>query len=202
MNETLAILEKVNAFYSNAWTQLITFTFAILGLVGVVIPIIVQIIQNRSFKIDKGELKNFMKDEIDRIKTELKKEIDDYAKKQSVESEKKLAIMKGTSFQMQGNVLLDKKQYSVALKSFITSASCYLDGEEELNLRRVLNRINVCLLQMNKTAFEGQHEDNKKQFDDFSEKIEEKNQNRRYTDIMKEIITNYNAALCRVNVKH
>ena len=62
----LDVVNKVDAFYQNAWVKLIIMVAILGSLIGVVIPLIIQRIQLSSF--DKTE-KRF-KDEIEQIKSE------------------------------------------------------------------------------------------------------------------------------------
>jgi hypothetical protein len=74
------ILEQVNAFYSTAFSQLVTITLIILGFGGVVLPLILQNMQIRSFRVERDNLKV-------QIKTEIEKEI-----KYKLEQESKKVI--------------------------------------------------------------------------------------------------------------
>ncbi len=39
--DTLQVLEKVNSFYTNSFSQLITITIAILAFSGIILPIVI-----------------------------------------------------------------------------------------------------------------------------------------------------------------
>ena len=54
--DSLSVVESVNSFYSNAFSQLMTLTIAILAIIGVLMPLILQHIQSRSFRIEQKSL--------------------------------------------------------------------------------------------------------------------------------------------------
>lgn len=72
MDSTLVIVEKINSFYSSAFSQLITITVAMLAFVGIIVPILYYLYQQRLFKIEVSSIEAKMEDKLDEIKNELK----------------------------------------------------------------------------------------------------------------------------------
>jgi len=192
MNETLVILEKVNAFYSNAWTQLIGFAIVIFGVVGFIVPIIVQLMQNRAFKSGKDEIiKQLMvelevkyKQQEEKIKEENKKALEEIRtsfEKIELKLEKQIACADAGTFHLQGNDLLyNKKYYSEAAKSYIKAISNYLYGDDEDNCRCVLNLLSDdCLPKLKKKDFKEDLE-LKEKMENFINELEKYNINGRY----------------------
>lgn len=83
----LDVLNNVNTFYNSAWGNLIWVVGIILGIGGVVLPILIQLWQKRTLKLNEDELrkeitlavnsaKDELKDTINKSIIETKKEID------------------------------------------------------------------------------------------------------------------------------
>jgi len=197
MNETLAILEKVNAFYSNAWSQLIGFAIVIFGLVGIVVPGISQILQNRANKIDKKELQDFIQKKVSESNDLLKKEIEKNQVEQNKIISKKLAATNGASFHLQGLILIDKALYENAFNSLIIAADRYLIGDDEMNLRRVLEQMIACLSKMKKNGFEYEFAENKNSFIKLMESLDKNNDNGKFTDKIATLKASYQQAQSR-----
>lgn len=64
MPDALQILEQVNSFYSDAFTQLIAFTVGLLALVGVLMPMGIAAYQNRQLKHDQKTLNEKIENEL------------------------------------------------------------------------------------------------------------------------------------------
>lgn len=62
--DPIEILEKVNAFYSEAFNKLITITALIIGFGGFILPIIFQYFQSLSLKREREILKSQILDEV------------------------------------------------------------------------------------------------------------------------------------------
>src|SRR5438046_1512224 len=54
--DPIQILEKVHAFYAESFSHLLILTIAVLTFAGVVLPIIVQMIQSRTFRNEQTAL--------------------------------------------------------------------------------------------------------------------------------------------------
>lgn len=128
----LELVSKVDSFYNNAWTKLVV----LFGIIGVIIPIVIGLIQ---YIKNKKELE-YLKAE---ILENLKKEINDYLinEKQEINNflDKKIAIIQnateGVSYSIQATLLLEKKEYEKAYLDYINCMTCFLVGEEFSNFR-------------------------------------------------------------------
>ncbi len=204
MNETLAILEKVNNFYSDSFYQLLWFNGVMGAIVGIFVPLIFQHYQNRKNKQDKKELNNAIETKSDLIKEEIKKEIkkytdDDWTKrKNDIDKElKKIdSTSRGFSFHLSGLSARDKKLYTKALEDYIISGINYIKASDELNLQAIINCINGCLEYLNKSQLEDSDKI-KKQFDIFIKDLESLNTNYRYSTDIEKLKKNFNNALKR-----
>ena len=165
MNETLQILEKINNFYSSAYSQLIIFTTGLLAFVGGLIPFAISFYQNKQFKREQSLLKEEMKMELDILYEDLQKRVSELVEKtnenlakkvaeQEKELLKKIAKTEGGTFHIQGTSLAKDKDYTNASMSYCTAIIEYIKGEDELNLQRVISSIlDQCFPFMNKTHF-------------------------------------------------
>jgi len=201
----MLILERINTFYNTAWSQLVTFTFALLALVGGLIPLLISYYQNKQFKREQDALKKDINTEVVRVKGELivdlEKKIEDNEKNwlEKLEElqkkyEKQFSIAEGRAFHVQAGSSVDEKRYRLACEDYVISAKSYIKGEDELNLQRALNAIiNTCL--PNVTAKE--LEDNSDLSDGLEtllSALKEADINGRYTDRIKAIRTAMNNA--------
>lgn len=75
MTETFAILERVNALYSNAFTQLITYTVGIVAFVGVLVPLTVALLQLWKSQGDRKLLEETIKTEVEKAKAAMQQEL-------------------------------------------------------------------------------------------------------------------------------
>lgn len=69
--DAFELLKQVDAFYNTAWQHLLIYTTILLAMVGIVIPIIIQIIQRRSQKREEAVLNEKIETLIDRGKNAL-----------------------------------------------------------------------------------------------------------------------------------
>lgn len=197
MNETLEILEKVDAFYSSSFEALVTLTFSILAFAGILIPILIAYIQNRQLKIENTLLSKKLEEEVSKHnaknealikksiqeeKAQIEKEIESI----KVELNKRIAGSEAGLFHIQANHELDSYPEN-AILSFCSSATRYMDSEDELNLQRVLNCIiKDCLPKINTDHLEDS-QDILTDLDNLLEKLSKNNPNGRYSDIISDI---------------
>lgn len=73
--DTLEILDKVNSFYSNSFSSLQTIIIAMIGIVGVVIPLIISAYQARVLKRQTINLQKIINNEVSAKLLELKQEL-------------------------------------------------------------------------------------------------------------------------------
>jgi hypothetical protein len=195
-NTITTITSNINSLYSNAISQLTSYTFGVIAVVGVLMPIIVSVIQSKSLKAEKENLEKYISDEVSKIKSTLRNEISNELMLliQSEESklislieqkykilEDKLECANARSFHLQGNSLVAKGYYAMAVEDFCASTKGYLKGSDELNGQRTLRiLIQDCLTKINKDDYESNELD--ESLDGLQEFLAEINQNSRYSD--------------------
>ena len=160
---TKAILEMVNSFYSTAWNQLVVFTTVLLAFVGIFIPVVTQLYQNRITKLERKEIQNTLQEEVDKIKDDLHREMQKNLEAERIETRSLISEMESRlvkenlhttaslmhvqayAYEKQGNKL-------AALESYVRAAMQYIDIKvDQVNLNRVLTNIAVdCLPSLSK----------------------------------------------------
>jgi len=209
MNDTLEILEKVNAFYSTSFDQLLIIVFGAIGLVGILIPLLITYYQSRQFNIEKKSLENYIDsmkaDLISSAKEEItfelekekellnkalkdnKEELNKSLESNKAELYKQIKIIEGAAFLIQANNLKDKNDIDSAIESTIHAIDNFIAGSDEGNLQRVLNTLTEILLPMaNKNILRG-FPDADKRIEHICKKLSKLNDNGRYGDTIKKI---------------
>ncbi|NVK36593.1 MAG: hypothetical protein HWE18_01590 [Gammaproteobacteria bacterium] len=198
MEETLKILESVNNFYSESFSQLITITVAVLAFSGVVMPALLNMYQRRLFKLEhkaiedglESKLKDSVESEVESVRLEYQKKERQFERRME-ELEKKLVKeienAKGGALHIQGNSDLKNKNLIAALHSFIDSGWCYMRCEDNLNLQRVLDLIlHECLSKFDKEDV-NQESLVFSEFEEFIGGLKEHDHSRVYTDKIRNI---------------
>ena len=146
------------------------------------------------FKELSGEIDSYFKLQEEKFEEKLKKIEDDF--------KIKINSIDGSIYHIQGNNFLENNNYGLALNSFLTAASCYILGEDELNLQRV-NKIIIdkCLPEIYKNDCEEipQLEIKKKAL---IELFEMNNQKGRYYDDIQNISLGFEKAKNRTRRKN
>ena len=159
MSETIQILEKVNAFYVGAFSQLVTFTVGLLALVGVLIPIGIASYQNRQMKRDQKVLTERIENELNAVRVALSEQIAkdisekeaaiklliDEAKKEishQLEKIDELAIAR--SFHLQA-ISHYRTSPASGASDCLASVRAYAKGGDEQNLRAIISIWGECI---------------------------------------------------------
>lgn len=187
MNETLAILEKVNSFYFNAWSQLLSYTSALFCVIGILVPILIQIYQKERLKLEEEKVRQSLADEIKKVKENLKEVILSEMERKEKDLIEKITVSEGRSFHLQAASNFNERRYPVVLESAICAAECYLSGKDELNLGRVLNLIKQVLLKISSDEFFAPAERFEEKLKKLKGLLHDKNENGRYTDVIRDI---------------
>ena len=152
MKETLEILEKVNAFYSASFDQLLIIVFGVIGFVGVILPLFITYYQSRQINIEKNALENYMKNlmsielgkEKEILNTALeenKLELSKALEKNKEELKEQIQSARGGAFLIQANAEYDKGNFNSSIKSCIFAISSFIKANDENNLQRTLENL-------------------------------------------------------------
>ncbi|MBE9491220.1 MAG: hypothetical protein IMY67_13055 [Bacteroidetes bacterium] len=219
MSDALQILEKVNAFYSDAFNHLLYTMSGMIALVGLVVPLIFTFYQNRKLKVEKESLERYvvgikyeLKNSIqEKIKSEIenekemlgaaleqsKKELDKAIEKNKKEIDEEIHIAKGSSLFLQGNNLYDKYEYNEAAESYIYAIEHFIDGKDESNLQRALDNLtNRVFPEMDKSVLED-FPKIQSDIEGIVKGLNKLNENRRYTDVISDLEKTINQVLKR-----
>lgn len=159
MPDAMQILERVNAFYTGAFSQLVVFTVGLLALVGVLVPIAIATYQNRQIKHDQKTLNDKIENDLSAVRLALAEQLakdlsarDDAiksliedAKREIAEEVKKIdELGSARSFHLQALSNRESAPSSSAADS-LAAACSYAKGGDERNLRSVLSLWSNCI---------------------------------------------------------
>lgn len=146
-DNAFGLIEKVNAFYNSAWDKLILVGILCLGIVGVLVPIVVQWYQKKALKASEENLKKDIERQSLKIKKEILADINKTIAERMKDFEKKIekyhASTTAMAYHLQGNSSLEKNLFALALLDYVTAAQNYLQCEDYLNLQTVLQTIST-----------------------------------------------------------
>lgn len=153
------IVQKIDAFYNNAWNKLIFIITVGFTIVGVIIPLFIQWLQKKTLKTSEELLKKEIETrtiEIEKnITTKLLQSIEEKFK--AYEKEIKITRATGkakTSF-AEGKYNLEKNDYDRALGDFIISAYACIESDDHKTLQDIVkNILDNCLPFLSKEEIE------------------------------------------------
>ncbi|MCD6069347.1 MAG: hypothetical protein K0S33_4173 [Bacteroidetes bacterium] len=151
--DALELLTKVNDFYESAWNKLIIIGTVSFGVIGIIVPIVIQWYQKKTLKISEELLKKDTEAKTLKIKSELLKEINASLEKRLQEFEIKVenitSSAEAKTFHLQGNTNLSQKRTLEALSDYIIASEGYIKCTDYINLQRVLESISKdCISQL------------------------------------------------------
>ena len=148
------IINNINSLYSTAIEQLTSYTLAVVGLVGVLIPILVTIYQARSVRAEKEMLQAHINDEISKARIQMREEIaseltnsikaaemklTERLDAKLLDYDKQISILDASTFHIQGNLRIESSSPFVAAEDYCHATLKYLSGGDEGNGQRTLN---------------------------------------------------------------
>jgi hypothetical protein len=141
----IELINKVDSFYNSAWDKLILVGTVAFGVIGILIPFVIQWYQKKTLKISEELLKKDLENQILKLKSELLDEINITLEERIKIFEEKIeklnASTNAKTFHLQGNGQLGDGYISAALSDYIISAEGYLFCEDYSNLQVVLGLI-------------------------------------------------------------
>lgn len=193
------ILNNIDQLYNNAWSSIIFVFTALLGLVGVVVPLVIQRIQSKRIDDAETDLYKRIKSELlienqkhlndlkDKYDEKLKSIIDEFESKNAVN----FRIIKARIFHVQATT----SPYPVlAIPSFIEAISGYLDSmDEAINIQACLNGISSSLDKLNSDDIE-KLKDQDTDIESFTASISKRDDAGHYYHKLSEITSKYKEA--------
>jgi hypothetical protein len=144
-NEAIDLINNVDSFYNSAWDKLIIVGSLAFGVIGVIVPLVIQWYQKKTLKISEELLKKDIENQTLKLKSELMTEITQTLETKLKKFEEKIdkdnASHNARTFHLQGNSLHNRGLTSQALGDFIIAARDYSYVEDYSNLRSILNFI-------------------------------------------------------------
>jgi len=204
------LLQQVDAFYQTSWNHLILYTGGAIAIVGVVIPILIQLYQSRVMRLEKNEIKTGVETELSRqITTLLENErklneekminklkpLEDKIAKDREAFENQLKVKckalscriehaLGAICFVQTNALIESKNYDGAYASALDAIESFVDADEHPNLRRIMNiLVNGCLPNLTKDKLRNV-EDVKQKFEVTMKKIQKWDEKGDFDDLI------------------
>lgn len=189
------ILKMVDAFYSNAFSNLIIFTGAVIGIVGGLIPFIMQQIQFRYFRDEKenitSHIENTINEKVKEISAEMSKKFQEEKDKLEKQFEEKfdeeIMHVRAGIFFIQGVNAINQKEYEQAANSFAIASHNAILGKDERNGQTALsNLIDICLPNLYDSNFTDT-DDLNNSIKDLLEMLNKKNENKRFSNAINAI---------------
>lgn len=191
-----SFLEMVDTFYNNAWNRLALYGALIIILVGIVLPIILQLAsqriqQSRNIEMEnklREELTNFVNLKSDTIEKKNINIIDNYFKEKEMEIKDMSALLKkrisysiGINFH---NLTIQSEKegdYYYMIYYCISAGNNYIDAKNEGELKKMLSALERYCLDINKVENSFEVEELKKFLDKFISKLEAEYPDKRYS---------------------
>jgi tetratricopeptide (TPR) repeat protein len=203
----IEIIHSVTSFYEVAWAHLMWFIGIVGVIAGIAIPSLSYLIQRRLFKAEEREINSKIDNRLTELRTEmadfltekLKQEMEIFDKKLEAKEEalnKRAAKAQGNVFHVQGSLLLQGQHYLSALSSYLNAALFQIEGDDERNLRGVLQQITICLNGITNVDLPERCEDVER-INKLISLLKEKNQNGRYSDAINKLNKEFDAAMKR-----
>jgi len=127
-------LEFVERYYTNSWNNLLWLVAVAFGVIGILMPIFLQLIQNQN---NKRVIKQINKE----IKALFENKINEFNEKFS-NIENNIFILQGISFVAQGNTIMKSNTSpEQILNAFFNAAYYFLLANYDINLNFVIRTI-------------------------------------------------------------
>jgi len=202
------ILDHLDRVYETSWSRLFICASVAVGIVGVVVPLLIQWYQARTMRVERGEIRTAIAGQVSqevqgavgREKTFLDEKIAAATKgleerlardradleggirKTEAELRTQIAKASGSIFHVQTNMFVGQGTFGAAFGSALSGCSLLVDGNDHHNLRRLLLVMTKrCLPKLAKAYFD-KEEDEKRDFESLMEKVMKWDVNRSFGD--------------------
>lgn len=201
MSAEMEILNAVNSFYNDAFNRLLSYTIAIIALVGVLLPLVATLFQWRTLKSEKEVLERSIIEEVSRTSSTISSEVEKQVTAAMAIKEAALVARMNARievlearaqqaqaglFHLQGNVQLRSEFHAIACMDFCRATTLYLSANDELNLQRTLRLLIVDSLP-HITGTEFLEFDIDSSLQELIDCLSNANTNARYTDAIRDI---------------
>jgi hypothetical protein len=192
--DPLDVLNKVDAFYNSAWEKLIFFAGILVAMVGIIIPILFNWLQNRTLRIHESTIKNELENDFAKKLKEVEKTLTESVETKMSEKLKgiefnieiKNQIAQGGIFLLQGARNFRDGIFKQAVLDYCNSGTCYLHANDLITLLRINKAIPVTIAKLSKADLASLQEE-EDQPNKYIAELKEKNEKGLFSDILKEI---------------
>ena len=167
-SDMLTVVQYVDHFYATSWSHLILIVSLAFGVVGVAMPILIQVFREWAMRHDSKVIRSAIMGEVsvlleDKIKTATKL-LEERSARDRAEFEeevrKEIAGAIARDYHIQTKVLINEEAYKAAFRSGMHGLRSYIDSEDHLRLRRMLHLMShKCLPMMTKTQLNEMQEE-------------------------------------------
>lgn len=191
--KSFEVIDSVNNYYDNAWSKLIFLISSLGGIIVFVIPIILSRLQRRELRLNKEDFQEYVDKKIIEFEKTIKEhndiKISEFSKE--IEKNQKVEITKlyGMTYYLQGQEFYFRKNYHIALNSFIQSLKKQIETQTEKNINVTLGQILNSITEIKKVD-KKLGEDVKKQVEKVINLVESKFETD-YSEIIKKIKATY-----------
>jgi type II secretory pathway pseudopilin PulG len=199
----IEIVDKVRQFYTDAWNMLILYVTILIAIVGVVIPLIIQRYQNRTFRLEEEKLKdNLIKENkaiiekaINERAADLQKQMDENMERITASLKQEMARSLTGTLMVQTSFLWTEKRYLDALESGLSAIKSALQSGNQANVQRALRNVTRDILpNISKQQYE-QQPYIKEKIEDTFKTLEAENTDGRYTNYIRDLQSAYKKSL-------
>ena len=143
------IIEKINSLYSSQFNTLLWMMGIFVAFLGIVVPVLYYLLQQRLLRIERENIEDEMRRELNTLKEELKKEneasIDKRFENQEKLIQKEIFRIEAGIFHVQANFYLSLNQWSSSVLSFLNAIIDDLACEGWVHLKLMITNLKVIM---------------------------------------------------------
>jgi hypothetical protein len=143
--DAFAILERVNALYSTAFSQLIAYTVGVIAFIGVLVPIGIAVLQQKRLAHDRAMLQLSLKADLENKLQELSGKLDakfaEEQKRLTMELARQEALTRGGLSHTSGAIAREAGQLGAALLLYANAICHTAQAREERNMRSAIANV-------------------------------------------------------------
>jgi hypothetical protein len=149
MQDSLDVLNAVDAFYSKSFDHLFTLAIWVIGLLGVILPIVVALIQRQYFKSEKKQILDELSDSLTQLSdrnvaaleargAEIEKRVREEMLKEMEAVKRDAASLKAGVLHVQAMHFASEDNFGGALTSALLACRYSIDAKDEKHLQTQL----------------------------------------------------------------
>ncbi len=197
---SVEILTAVNSFYQQAWDKLLYFITALVAVIGVIVPLVIQRLQNRNLKIQENQIKLSVKDDIiGEIVPKIQEKYDSQISSFKNEIDQKLLKLNAMTWFIQGSSALDQKSYDQAVGDYFYSLKLAFSAGDKMNSNRAITNLYICFDNLTKSQVDEALELSEINLDDLVKEIYEEDDGGAVYDNIRKLKVKYKSLSITAN---